>query len=64
VRDRDGGDVPLPSENGGLGLRGMRERAAALGGSLDARPDAEGWLVEATLPRPDARRERHHRRRC
>jgi len=63
VRDHDGAAVPLPSENGGLGLRGMRERASALGGSLDARPDAEGWLVEATLPRPDAPRERH-RRRC
>lgn len=63
VRDHDGRAVPLPSENGGLGLRGMRERASALGGSLDARPDAEGWLVEATLPRPDAPRDRH-RRRC
>jgi signal transduction histidine kinase len=60
VCDDDGGAVPPPAENGGLGLRGMRERAAALGGSLDARPDGEGWLVEATLPRPDAPR----RNRC
>lgn len=60
VRDHDGRDVPPPAENGGLGLRGMRERAAALGGSLDARPDGTGWLVEAALPRPDAPR----RHRC
>jgi signal transduction histidine kinase len=60
VSDQDGRQVSVPSDNGGLGLRGMRERAAALGGSLDARPDGEGWLVEATLPRPDAPR----RNRC
>ena len=36
---------------GGYGLRGMRERAELLGGSLSARPDADGgWTVEATLP--------------
>jgi signal transduction histidine kinase len=64
VRDQDGWQVPPPAENGGLGLRGMRERATALGGSLDARPDAEGWLVEATLPRPDPPREHRHRHRC
>jgi signal transduction histidine kinase len=64
VRDQDGHPVPPPAENGGLGLRGMRERAATLGGSLEACPDAKGWRVEATLPRPDAPRERHHRRRC
>jgi len=60
VSDHDGRPVSVPSENGGLGLRGMRERAVALGGSLDARPHGEGWLVEATLPRPDAPR----RHRC
>lgn len=40
----------------GYGLRGMRERAELLGGSLSAGPDADGgWTVEATLPvRPDA----------
>ena len=33
------------------GIRGMRERAAALGGSLDAAPiDTRGWRVRATLP--------------
>ncbi|MGH2869998.1 MAG: sensor histidine kinase [Solirubrobacteraceae bacterium] len=35
----------------GNGLRGMRERALALGGSLEAAPaGAGGWLVRARLP--------------
>ena len=39
--------VPAP----GNGLRGMRERAAALGGTLDAGPvDGGGWRVQAWLP--------------
>ncbi|MDX2849603.1 hypothetical protein [Actinacidiphila glaucinigra] len=36
------------------GLTGLRERAAALGGTLDAGPEPDGgFLVRATLP-PDA----------
>jgi signal transduction histidine kinase len=36
---------------GGSGLRGMRERAEALGGTFSAGPLAgRGWLVEAVLP--------------
>lgn len=35
----------------GHGVRGMRQRAAAVGGELDAGPTAEGgWRVEAVLP--------------
>lgn len=35
----------------GFGLRGMRERAELLGGSLTAGPEADGgWVVEAVLP--------------
>ena len=35
----------------GAGVRGMRERAEALGGTLHAGPGPEGgWRVEATLP--------------
>ncbi|WP_329187760.1 hypothetical protein [Actinacidiphila glaucinigra] len=33
------------------GLTGLRERAAALGGTLDAGPEPDGgFLVRATLP--------------
>jgi signal transduction histidine kinase len=44
-----------PARNGGLaavghGLVGMRERAALLGGSLDAGPSNEGFRVRARLP--------------
>jgi signal transduction histidine kinase len=64
VYDFESGEVPVAAENGGLGVRGMRERATALGGSLVARPEGEGWRVEATLPRSDAQTERRHGRRC
>jgi signal transduction histidine kinase len=38
-------------EASGNGVRGMRERAAALGGTLDAAPlDDGGWRVRARLP--------------
>jgi signal transduction histidine kinase len=35
---------------GHFGIIGMRERARALGGDLDAGPTANGWQVEARLP--------------
>jgi len=42
----------------GLGLRGMVERSAALGGHIDAGPLAEhGWRVHAVLPLNGAQRE-------
>ncbi|MFF7213303.1 sensor histidine kinase [Streptomyces sp. NPDC008238] len=46
----DGAPGPaLPS--GGHGLTGLRERAAQLGGTLDAGPEPDGgFLVRATLP--------------
>jgi signal transduction histidine kinase len=42
----------VTSETLGNGVRGMRERAAALGGTLDAAPsdDGSGWRVHAWLP--------------
>ncbi|HEY8524619.1 MAG TPA: histidine kinase [Acidimicrobiales bacterium] len=34
----------------GTGLDGMRQRVAALGGTLAAGPDGDGWSVTATIP--------------
>jgi signal transduction histidine kinase len=46
----DGGAAPF-----GNGLRGMRERAVAVGGSVDAgRCVGGGWRVRASLPVPDS----------
>ncbi|MFD8673341.1 sensor histidine kinase [Streptomyces seoulensis] len=45
---------PLPTElprtDGGSGLRGIRERAALLGGTARTGPEAGTWLVRAELP--------------
>lgn len=49
----DGGESPTPLAHtgSGNGLRGMRERAVAVGGSLEAGPRAQGgWRVTAVLP--------------
>lgn len=49
---RDNGVDPSASYLPGYGLVGMTERAALLGGTLDAGPDpAGGWTVRAVLPR-------------
>jgi len=40
----------LASTGGGHGLRGMRERAAPLGGTLTAGPTPDGWRVALHLP--------------
>jgi signal transduction histidine kinase len=54
VTDDGRGAVPVgaPAPDGtGHGLRGMRERALAVGGTLDAGPiGGGGWRVRATLP--------------
>jgi signal transduction histidine kinase len=44
-----------PGTGHGLGLDGMAERAAALGGTLTAGPGGRGWLVRAALPLPAGR---------
>jgi signal transduction histidine kinase len=54
VRDSGsrGGANPLAAAAGsGLGIMGMHERAALLGGTLNARPNGAGWLVECSFPR-------------
>lgn len=58
VQDRASAESPVPAAGGlaetggGYGLQGMRERAALLGGTLDAGADGEGWRVELRLPAP------------
>jgi signal transduction histidine kinase len=58
VQDRPSPTSPAPvrgglaDTGGGYGLQGMRERAALLGGTLDAGSDGEGWRVELRLPAP------------
>ena len=58
VEDTPGHCRPRPARHrtrssasgGGYGLRGMRERAELLGGSLDAGPSDGGWRVELRVP--------------
>ncbi len=50
VRDSGGSPGELTATGGGYGLRGMRERAELLGGSLDAGPDEEGFVVTLKVP--------------
>jgi signal transduction histidine kinase len=42
------GSVAKPGA--GLGVVSMRERAESLGGTCEAGPGGQGWLVRATLP--------------
>ena len=49
------GDAALAGVGTGNGLTGLRERARALGGTLEAGSTLEGgWRLRARLPRPDA----------
>ncbi|MFF9364683.1 sensor histidine kinase [Streptomyces griseoluteus] len=50
VRDKGGHPGELAASGGGYGLLGMRERAELLGGSLDAGPDEEGFVVTLKVP--------------
>lgn len=50
----DDGRAGTSGGNPGLGLRGMAERAAALGGRFDAGPlETNGWCVRAVFPLRD-----------
>jgi len=44
------GVVVLELPSGGHGVRGMRERVAAVGGEFSAGPEANMWVVRAELP--------------
>jgi len=47
----DDGQARGPVATGGHGLRGMSERAALLGGAIDAGPrEAGGWMLRAVIP--------------
>ena len=51
-------DAPASPEGGGRGIAGMRERAHALGGTLEAGPrPGKGFRVLARFPVPDGRRD-------
>ncbi|MFJ4204278.1 sensor histidine kinase [Streptomyces sviceus] len=50
VRDSGGSPGELTTTGGGYGLLGMRERAELLGGSLQAGPDDEGFVVTLKVP--------------
>lgn len=53
---RPGDTATLSRSGGGFGLVGLRERAAAFGGGVDAgRRQPRGWQVEVTLPLPGTR---------
>jgi signal transduction histidine kinase len=46
----DDGPPKAAVSSGGHGLLGMAERAAALGGTCEAGPAADGWRVRVSLP--------------
>ncbi|MEU6271845.1 histidine kinase [Streptomyces populi] len=50
VRDSGGKPGELSGSGAGYGLLGMRERAELLGGSLDAGPGEEGFVVTLRVP--------------
>jgi signal transduction histidine kinase len=50
VRDSGGRPGELTRSGGGYGLLGMRERAELLGGSLEAGPGEEGFVVTLKVP--------------
>ncbi|GGJ05335.1 sensor histidine kinase [Streptomyces brasiliensis] len=50
VRDSGGTAGELTGSGGGYGLLGMRERAELLGGSLEAGPGEEGFVVTLKVP--------------
>jgi signal transduction histidine kinase len=50
VEDDGGGDAARVAQSPGLGLTGVRERVAAVGGSLSIARATRGLSVAATIP--------------
>ncbi|MFI9329576.1 sensor histidine kinase [Kitasatospora sp. NPDC052868] len=50
VRDDGGGSQPPSPRRGGSGLAGLAARVEALGGTLTAARDGDGWRTKATMP--------------
>ena len=50
VEDDGGGDAASVAQSAGFGLTGIRERIAAVGGSLSIAPATHGLSVAATIP--------------
>jgi signal transduction histidine kinase len=50
VEDDGGGDATQVARSAGFGLAGLRERVAAVGGSLSIAPATHGLSVAATIP--------------
>jgi signal transduction histidine kinase len=53
VTDQGAGIAAEPTLGSGRGVLGMRERAAAFGGTVEAGPHGRGWRVRAELPWDD-----------
>ena len=50
VRNGPTEEHPEASPSGGTGLAAMRQRIGALGGTVSAGPDGDGWRVEGCIP--------------
>ncbi|HEV2366214.1 MAG TPA: histidine kinase [Caulobacteraceae bacterium] len=52
VSVEDNGRGPGMAAGAGMGLKGMRERVEAAGGTLRVAPAPDGWTIEAAFPPP------------
>jgi signal transduction histidine kinase len=50
---------PAPAGRGGTGLDGMHQRVAAVGGTVSAGPEGDGWVVEGSMPLERLERTAH-----